>query len=235
MNSMHPAIQPKSDQLNADSLLGHPITIKITGVEIAPGGEQPVTIHYEGENGRPYKPCKSMCRVMVAIWGDDANQYTGRMLTLYRDPEVMWGGMKVGGIRISHASHIDGKHTMALTATRGNRKPFTVLPLKNLSPTPAAMQLSAEPAGARPADTDAPAGTDAGAEDDSERLARRQKALEAAAKLGKAALSAEWKRTTKTDGEALGGARGEQMNVWIAIAAAADKERETNTPALMAG
>ena len=35
----------------------------------------------------------------------------------------------MGGIRISHASHIDKPITMALTATRDNRKPFTVKPL----------------------------------------------------------------------------------------------------------
>jgi hypothetical protein len=63
------------------------------------------------------------------MWGPDAKQYAGRSLTLYRDPSVKWGGMEVGGIRISHMSHIDKAATMALTATRGNRKPYTVKPL----------------------------------------------------------------------------------------------------------
>jgi hypothetical protein len=70
-----------------------------------------------------------MARVMVTCWGPDANQYIGRSLTLYRDPKVLWGGLAVGGIRISHMSHIDDAHTMALTATKGSRKPFTVKPL----------------------------------------------------------------------------------------------------------
>ncbi|HET8612978.1 MAG TPA: hypothetical protein VFL92_09460, partial [Sphingomonas sp.] len=56
--------------------------------------------------------------------------YVGRAMTLYRDPEVQFGGMKVGGIRISHMSHIDGEQSMALTATRAQRRLFKVRPLR---------------------------------------------------------------------------------------------------------
>ena len=42
---------------------------------------------------------------------------------------VKFGGLEVGGIRISHMSHMNGEMTMALTATRAVRKPFTVKPL----------------------------------------------------------------------------------------------------------
>lgn len=129
MNDMRAVIEPKSDQLNADSLLSGPITITITKVEIRPNTEQPVSIHFSGDNGRPYKCCKSMARVMVHCWGPDANQYVGRSMTLYCDPKVMWGGMAVGGIRISHMSDITGTLVMALTATKGNKRPFTVQPL----------------------------------------------------------------------------------------------------------
>ena len=128
MSDMSQAIIPKSDQLNSDDLIAGPITIKIAEVTIKPG-EQPVSLHYEGDNGKPYKPCKSMSRVLVFAWGADAKQYAGRGLTLYRDPSVKWGGMEVGGIRISHMSDIDSAMTMALTATKGSRKPFTVRPL----------------------------------------------------------------------------------------------------------
>ncbi len=129
MNDMTAVIAPRSDQLNADSLLSGPITITITNVTIRPGTEQPVSIFFEGDGDRPWKPCKSMARVMVAMWGPDASAYIGRSLTLYCDPKVLWGGMAVGGIRISHMSHISGTQTMALTATKGSKKPFTVKPL----------------------------------------------------------------------------------------------------------
>lgn len=151
MNDMTKTIIPKSDQLNADDLLASPITITITGVTIRPGQEQPVSIHYECDEGKPYKPCKSMCRVMVSTWGADASKYTGRAMTLYCDPRVKWGGMEVGGIRISHMSDIDSAITMALTVTRANKKPFTVKPLAK---APAAQQVKSEPE--KVAEADAP-------------------------------------------------------------------------------
>lgn len=129
MNDMRAVIIPKSDQINADDLLSGSMTITVTEVSIRPGTEQPVSIHFVGDDGKPYKPCKSMARVMVHCWGPDANQYAGRSMALYCDPKVMWGGMAVGGIRISHMTDIAGAQTMALTATKGTRKPFTIKPL----------------------------------------------------------------------------------------------------------
>jgi hypothetical protein len=122
-------IVPKSDQLNADDLIGGPRTITITGVK-AGSAEQPVVINYQNDDGHPYKPGKSMRRVLVAMWGSEASAYVGRSLTLYRDPDVKFGGMDTGGIRISHATHIDAPFRIALTVTRGKRAPFTVQPLK---------------------------------------------------------------------------------------------------------
>lgn len=129
MNDMTAVIVPKSDQLSADDLISGPRTITITDVKIAAGTEQPVAMSYEGDDGRPFKPCKSMCRCLVALWGADASLYVGRSMTLYRDPSVKWGGLEVGGIRISHMSDIKDRHTMALTVTKGSKKPFTVQPL----------------------------------------------------------------------------------------------------------
>ncbi len=122
---------PRSDQMNYDDLIGGPRTITITGVRANEGSkEQPVSIAYAGDEGKPYKPCLSMRRVLVHLWGADAKNYIGRSLTLYGDPKVQWGGMEVGGIRISHASHIEAPQTMALTATRARRAAFTVQPLR---------------------------------------------------------------------------------------------------------
>lgn len=127
---MTSTIAPKSDQLNSDDLIAGPRTIRITRVSANPdSAEQPVSISFEGDGGKPFKPCKSMRRVMVAVWGADGNAYPGRSMTIYRDPEVAFGGMKVGGIRISHMTDMAGPMTLALTATRATRKPYTVKPL----------------------------------------------------------------------------------------------------------
>jgi hypothetical protein len=129
MTNMLTTIVPKSDQLNADDLIGGVAkTIKIAKVSLL-AGEQPVALNYEGDEGKPYKPCKSMRRVLVNVWGSDGNLYIGRSMTLYRDDKVTFGGVNVGGIRISHMSHITEPMTMALTATQKSRKPFTVQPL----------------------------------------------------------------------------------------------------------
>lgn len=135
MTDLSRTIAPKSDQLNADDLLTGPRTITIRKVSADPSSsEQPVSIFFEGDDGKPYKPCKSMRRVMVAAWQADGSKYPGRSMTLYRDPEVMFGGLKVGGIRISHMSHIESELALALTATRGAKKAFKVKPLRNEPP-----------------------------------------------------------------------------------------------------
>ena len=121
-------IIPRSDQTNSDDLIGGPRTIRITSVS-AGNAEQPVVIHYDGDNGRPYKPGKSMRRVLVLFWGPDSSAYIGRSLTLFRDPEVKFGGKDVGGIRISHMSHLARPEQVSLTVTRGKREPYIVQPL----------------------------------------------------------------------------------------------------------
>jgi hypothetical protein len=129
MVDMSKFIVAKSDQLNADDLLGGPRVITITGVRGTDASDQPVAVNYEGDAGKPYKPCKSMRRVMVFCWGKDAHAYAGKSMELYCDPEVSFGGMKVGGIRISRMSHIGGPKQMALTATRGKKGLYKVEPL----------------------------------------------------------------------------------------------------------
>jgi len=129
MIDMKPTVVPKSDQLNSDDFIaGSTRTIKITGVRVV-SKDQPVAISYEGDKGKPYKPCVSMTRVMIMIWGDDGEKYIGQSMTLYSDPSVTWAGKAVGGIRISHMTGITEKRVMQLTATKGNKKPYSVEPL----------------------------------------------------------------------------------------------------------
>jgi len=124
---------PRSDQQNYDDVATTPRTVTITEVR-AGSTEQPVEIHLAEFPGRPYKPSKSMRRVLVAAWGADSAAYIGRRLTIYGDPTVKFGGQVTGGIKISSLSHIDKPLTVALTVTRGKRAPHTVQPL--VEPTP---------------------------------------------------------------------------------------------------
>ena len=136
-------VAPKSDQLNADDLIGGPRTITVTRVSKMKEPDQPIAIYFEGDGGKPYKPGKSMRRVLLRIWGQDGATYAGRRMTLYRDDAVQFGGAAVGGIRISHMSGISSAVTMALTVTRASRKPFTVKPLaEERTPAPEQKRLA---------------------------------------------------------------------------------------------
>ena len=127
---LRPTIVPKSDQLNSEQLLTGPLTITVTGVTVSASAEQPVTIHYEGDDGRPYKPCKTMRKVLILAWGHDGSEWTGKSMTLFNDPAVKFGGQSVGGIRISHVSHIDRDIAVSLTATKGKKTLHTIKALK---------------------------------------------------------------------------------------------------------
>ena len=138
---MTETIAPKSDQLNADDLIAGPRNVTVE--KVTPGTpEQPVEIHLLEFPGRPFKPSKTVRRILVAAWGPDADAYSGRRMTLYRDATVRFGGQDVGGIRISHMSHIDKRMTLALTVTRGKRSPYVVEPLADA--VPASPVVSAE-------------------------------------------------------------------------------------------
>lgn len=127
---MTPTIAPKSDQLNADDLIAGPRVVLITKVAARTSTpDQPIAISFEGDGGKPYYPCKSMRRVLVAVWGIDAKDYVGKAMQLYCDPDVEFGGMKVGGIRISHMSHISQPMQLLLTHKRSKRAPYVVKPL----------------------------------------------------------------------------------------------------------
>ena len=122
------SIVPKSDQLNAEDLLAGPITVTIKDVTTG-SPEQPFNINLIEHPGRPYRPSKSMRRILVVAWGAEASEYTGRQLTLVRNPDIMFGGVKVGGIEIAAMSNLEQPLKVALTVTRGKRKDFTVQPI----------------------------------------------------------------------------------------------------------
>ena len=125
IENMTKTVEPKSDQLNADDLIGGPLTFTISAISEGNTPEQPVDLHIDG--ARPYKPCKSMRRVLIACWGANGHDWVGRSMTLYCDTSVRFGGSAVGGIRISHLSDIDAaEKRILLTVTRSKRAEYIV-------------------------------------------------------------------------------------------------------------
>lgn len=121
VHDLRPTIIPKSDQLNSEQLLGGPIIITVTDVSVGTSKEQPVIVHYEGDQGRPYKPCLTMRKVLIHAWGPDGTKWRGRSMELYCDPSVKFGGEMVGGIRIARLSDIPKEIKVSLTATKGRK------------------------------------------------------------------------------------------------------------------
>lgn len=128
-------IEARSDQLNSSDLL-EPRTIKITDVTVKQG-EQPISIHFDGDDGKPWKPSKTSARCLALVWGPNATQWIGMSCTVYNDPTVTWAGAAVGGIRVSHMQGIDKPVTLMLTKTRGKKGATVIQPLKvNAKNTP---------------------------------------------------------------------------------------------------
>jgi hypothetical protein len=125
------SIAATSDQLDAVDLLSGPRTFTIQKVSTH-NAEQPFNFHL-AEFPRVWRPGKSMRRVIVAAWGADPDAYTGKRVTLYCDPSVQFGGIAVGGTRISHMSGIEGPLKVPLLVKRGQTVVFTVQPLQDAS------------------------------------------------------------------------------------------------------
>lgn len=125
VTNLRDTIIPKSDQLNADDLVGTTMTITVNGVSRG-NAESPLIINYNNDGGRPFKPCKTMRKLLIVAWGENGNEWLGKSMTLYCDAAVKYGGKSVGGIRISHLSHINKRIEVNLTATRGKKQLYTV-------------------------------------------------------------------------------------------------------------
>lgn len=118
---------PKSTQLNADQLVVGPMDLTITDVRIGPDEKQPIAVHYENEAGRPFLPCLTMRRVLLAAWGHDGREWVGKSLRVFHDPQVRFGGEDVGGVRISHMTDIPGRRIeLKLTASKGKKVLYSI-------------------------------------------------------------------------------------------------------------
>jgi len=115
--------EPKSDQLNADDLIGGHIIARIVRVT-TDDAAQKVNVHLEGR--RPWRPCKTTLRQLFAAWGTDGEKWVGRYVELKRDATVRFGGEDVGGIRIHALSHIPRPMDDKLTIAKGKKGAFRV-------------------------------------------------------------------------------------------------------------
>lgn len=138
------AIIARSDQLNADDLITGPRTFTVT--EARPGNaEQPLSlILAEFPPNRPFKPSKTVIRILAHAWGNETDNWPKNpRMTLYRNDKVKWAGQEVGGIRVSHLSHIDHQLKIALAEAKGKKSLHIVDPLPADAPTTAPVDETA--------------------------------------------------------------------------------------------
>jgi len=120
------------------------MTVRVTGLA-AGSDEQPVIVRIvEAKTGAPlrdFKPCKSMRRVLIMAWGDKGKDWIGGEMTLFGDGGVKFGGVEVGGIRISHLSGLPAPMSVKLTTARSKRAEYVVKPLEASKDAPPADDL----------------------------------------------------------------------------------------------
>jgi hypothetical protein len=120
------ALEAKSDQLNAVDIMGAEPVIRIREVKVRQG-DQPVSVYFDGDNNRPWKPSKGMLRVLAGAWGRDSSAWAGKYAQLYFEPSVKYAGKEVGGIRIRALSDIDHRGlSFALRINQKQTEPYHV-------------------------------------------------------------------------------------------------------------
>jgi len=135
----------RSDQINADDFIGGPRTFTLG--EVHPGkAEQLYDIDLVELPGKVWRPPLTVLRLLIAAWGDEASDWAGRRVTLFRDESVSFGKDAIGGIRISHMSHLPDEKPFKtkVQTSRGKRTPMSVEPLieEATTPEPTAEQVA---------------------------------------------------------------------------------------------
>ena len=116
--------QARSDQFNADDLINTHVDVTIKAVQRGPTKEQALQIALE-ETEKFYRPSKTFRRALIGCFGDEPANWIGKRLRLIRNPDTMFGGLKVGGIEVSHAS-IEAPVVFMLSTKRGKKSAVSI-------------------------------------------------------------------------------------------------------------
>lgn len=139
------SIEAKSPQIDADDLVsGLTLDLTIKAVQRGPSNEQPVQIVCE-ETEKFYRPSKTYRRALIGCFGDDPVNWIGQRIRLIRNPDTMFGGLKVGGLEVSHAS-ISAPMVFMLQAKRGKKSAVSIdviPPIQKPVPMPAKVKEAA--------------------------------------------------------------------------------------------
>ena len=138
------SIEARSEQIDADNLISGPVDVTIKAVTKGPSNEQPIQIVLQ-ETPLFYRPNKTFRRALIGCFGDDASNWIGMRLRLARDANVMFGGVKVGGTIVTHAS-IKAPVVFMLASKRGKKSAVSIdviPPIQKSVPMPAKVKEAA--------------------------------------------------------------------------------------------
>lgn len=132
---MTASTEARSDQINAVDLV-QPRTYTIE--KVTPGkATHPFDFHLVESPGKVFRPNLGMRRVIIAGWGPKTPNYHGRRFTLFNEPSVIYAGAEIGGIRISHMSHLAKPLKTSLAINQKKKVPYIVQPLADAPAPPA--------------------------------------------------------------------------------------------------
>jgi len=135
---------PVSEDLGAADLLAGPITVTIVKVTKASREGKPFAKIYT-DCTKPWWCPKTQQRMLAKRWGWNGALWAGRRMTLWCDPGAEYGGVAVGGPRVTHMSGIKESFTEALNekrkALKGKPLIVTIHPLPDTAPDPLAEVL----------------------------------------------------------------------------------------------
>lgn len=136
--------EAKSDQIDADNLIGG-ITMDVTikAVQRGPSNEQPLQLVL-AETEKFYRPSKTYRRALIGCFGDEPANWVGKRLRLVRNPDTTFGGVKVGGIEVSHAS-IAEPVVLMLAAKRGKKSAVKIDVMPKVAAAKVAPKAAATP------------------------------------------------------------------------------------------
>lgn len=116
--------QARSDQINSDDLINTHVDVTIKAVQRGPTKEQALQIALE-ETEKFYRPSKTFRRALIGCFGDEPSKWIGQRIRLIRNPDTTFGGVKVGGIEVSHAS-IKAPIVLMLSTKRGKKSAVSI-------------------------------------------------------------------------------------------------------------
>lgn len=128
-------VKIKGDRLNfEDFIMGsQDFTIVKLGRKVD-GGQPRLLMFFEGREETPYWVSKGMvkCLSNPEGWGNsEFSEWVGRKVRLFGEPSVMYAGKELGGVRISHISHISQPYSTKITERRGVRIDYAISPLND--------------------------------------------------------------------------------------------------------